>query len=109
MRWLVDAQLPPALARWLSSQGQAAEHVADVGFLQASDERIWTYAGHNHVTLITKDEDFPTLLRLRPNGAAVVWVRLGNTTRAQLLGAFERALPEILRALEQGERLIELV
>jgi uncharacterized protein (DUF433 family) len=29
MRFLVDAQLPPALARWRASQGHVAEHVAD--------------------------------------------------------------------------------
>ncbi len=29
MRFLVDAQLPPALARWLAANGHAAEHVAD--------------------------------------------------------------------------------
>jgi predicted nuclease of predicted toxin-antitoxin system len=28
MLFLVDAQLPPSLARWIASQGQKAEHVA---------------------------------------------------------------------------------
>jgi predicted nuclease of predicted toxin-antitoxin system len=31
MRFLVDAQLPPALARWLAEKGHDARHVADVG------------------------------------------------------------------------------
>lgn len=31
MRFLVDAQLPPALARWLAAQGHEAEHVGDIG------------------------------------------------------------------------------
>ena len=29
MRFIIDAQLPPALARWLSERGHDAEHVAD--------------------------------------------------------------------------------
>ena len=29
MRFIVDAQLPPALARWLTVKGPQAEHVAD--------------------------------------------------------------------------------
>jgi predicted nuclease of predicted toxin-antitoxin system len=29
MRFLVDAQLPPALARWLAANGHTVEHVAD--------------------------------------------------------------------------------
>jgi predicted nuclease of predicted toxin-antitoxin system len=40
MRFLVDAQLPPALARWIESQGQVAQHVADLGLADASDRSI---------------------------------------------------------------------
>jgi predicted nuclease of predicted toxin-antitoxin system len=40
MRFLVDAQLPPALARWLSEQGHEAEHLLDIDSLQASDREI---------------------------------------------------------------------
>ena len=29
MRFVIDAQLPPALARWLAAQGHEAEHVGD--------------------------------------------------------------------------------
>jgi predicted nuclease of predicted toxin-antitoxin system len=31
MRFLVDAQLPPALAQWLASHGHDAMHVTDLG------------------------------------------------------------------------------
>jgi predicted nuclease of predicted toxin-antitoxin system len=37
MRFLVDAQLPPALARWLAGKGHEAEHVADRQMEAASD------------------------------------------------------------------------
>lgn len=40
MRFLVDAQLPPALARWLTAKGYEAEHVADVGMASSSDIEI---------------------------------------------------------------------
>ena len=32
MRLLVDAQPPPALARWLTAQGHDAQHVFDESF-----------------------------------------------------------------------------
>lgn len=35
MRFLVDAQLPPALARWIAAQGHEARHVADLGMAGA--------------------------------------------------------------------------
>lgn len=40
MKFLVDAQLPPALARWLVVQGFRAEHVMDIEMDAASDEAI---------------------------------------------------------------------
>ncbi len=109
MRLLVDAQLPPALARWLEQQGHVAEHVVDVGMMDATDRAIWTRAGATSAVLITKDEDFVTLLSARPNGASVVWVRVGNTSRRALLDWFARWWPEIERILESGERLVEVV
>lgn len=40
MRFLVDAQLPPALARWLVERSHEAEHVFDLGMIKASDPKI---------------------------------------------------------------------
>jgi predicted nuclease of predicted toxin-antitoxin system len=108
MRFLVDAQLPPALARWLSDQGHQAEHVFDLGFVQASDREIWMRAVATRATIITKDQDFVVLRSLDPDGAAVVWVRIGNTTRRRLLALFAQALPPIERALASGETLVEV-
>ena len=108
MRFLVDAQLPPALARWLSDQGHEAEHVVDLGFERASDSEIWTRAATIHATLVTKDQDFVVLQSLHPNGPAVVWVRIGNTTRRRLLALLAHALPHVERALAAGERLVEI-
>ncbi|WP_231362877.1 DUF5615 family PIN-like protein [Thioalkalivibrio sp. ALJT] len=53
MRFLVDAQLPPALARWLVDQGVEAEHVADVGMLEASDREIWAEALRTRAVIVT--------------------------------------------------------
>jgi hypothetical protein len=39
MRFLVDALLSPALARWLTAAGLPSEHVADLGLDAASDPR----------------------------------------------------------------------
>jgi len=58
MRFLVDAQLPPALARWLSGQGYVAEHVLDLAMATSSDRDIWAYAMACGATIITKDQDF---------------------------------------------------
>jgi predicted nuclease of predicted toxin-antitoxin system len=40
MRFLIDAQLPPALVRWLTEQGHYAEHVVDATAFIATDKSL---------------------------------------------------------------------
>ncbi len=108
MRFLVDAQLPPALARWIESQDQTAEHVAGLQMADTSDQVIWQHARDNRAVIISKDADFVTLATLDDDGPPVVWIRLGNTRRQALLDWFNPLFPEIVAALEQGEKLIEI-
>jgi predicted nuclease of predicted toxin-antitoxin system len=58
LRFLVDAQLPPALARRIESLGHAAEHVADRGLAKAPDNQIRACAGETGAVIVTNDEDF---------------------------------------------------
>ncbi len=108
MRFLIDAQLPPALARWIESQGYSAEHVADIALAEASDTAIWDYAKRHGAVIVTKDEDFAVRRTLNTSGPAVVWIRLGNTTKSQLLQWFEPIFGRIIESLQRGEPLIEV-
>ena len=48
MKFLVDNQLSPALARFIQDElGELAMHVADVGLQDASDDVVWQYATAN--------------------------------------------------------------
>lgn len=58
MKFLVDAQLPPALAGWRNEAGHEAGHVEDVGLREAEDGAIWTHALKTGTIIVTKDEDF---------------------------------------------------
>lgn len=109
MRFLVDAQLPPALARHLISIGHEAEHVGDVGLLGASDERIWERANAIGAVLVTKDEDFVTMRALSKHGGpAVIWVRIGNTAKRVLIARFDVAFANIVEALKRGETVVQV-
>jgi len=57
MKFLIDAQLPPALCRWLETRGHVAEHVASIGLLAASDRDIAAHGEAAGWFLVTKDED----------------------------------------------------
>ena len=108
MRFLVDAQLPPALARALTAAGHIAEHVTDIGPGDASDSDLWRTAVDNAAILVTKDADFVDLSALEDHGPFVVWVRFGNTRRAELIARFMPCLDAIAESVEAGDRLVEL-
>ena len=109
MRFLVDAQLPPALARWLAAHGHEAEHVLDRHMETATNSAIWDFACLNDTVIVTKDEDFTQGKILAPASPVVVWIRLPNTRRRELLAWFETVLLDMVSAIERGETLVELV
>lgn len=108
MRFVVDAQLPPALSRWLEEQGHIAEHVYDLDMARADDRVIWELARSAGAAIVTKDEDFAARRSLAADGPPIVWVRCGNTNRRELLTWFRFRLPAIVDALARGESIIEI-
>jgi hypothetical protein len=58
MRFLVDAQLPPALVGWLVARGHEAEHVGDRQLQTASDAAIWDYALATSAVIVTQGRGF---------------------------------------------------
>lgn len=80
MIFLVDAQLPPALANWLAQQGHTAQHVDDLGLRKADDVVIWNWASSSGAIIVTKDEDFAERTARTESGPVIVWLRKGNAT-----------------------------
>jgi predicted nuclease of predicted toxin-antitoxin system len=109
IRFLVDAQLPPGLARRLTARGYPAEHVNRVHLGVASDRDVWRYAARTAATLVTKDEDFAALAGQGPVGPQVVLIRIGNISNDALWRAIEPQLDQIIQALNAGERIVEVL
>ena len=108
MRFLIDAQLPPALALLLNDRAHVAEHVNDVGLGESPDHDLWRYALEQGAVIVTKDEDFANMAALGGDAPTVVWIRVGNTRRAVLLAWFEPLIEQVISLVEAGDRLIEL-
>lgn len=107
MKFLVDNQLPAALARWLSTNGLEAAHVLDLKLNDSDDEQIWAHAAAHGMVVISKDDYFQNRATHRGT-VQVVWVRLGNCRNKALLARFENQLPAVISALERGTSVIEL-
>ena len=107
MHFLIDAQLPPGLARWLTAQGYPSEHVNDLGLGAAPDGEIEAKARELRAMVWSKDSGFADRARQSP-GLQVVWLRIGNTTNASLRERLAPLLMTIAAALEDGESVIEI-
>ena len=106
MNFLVDAQLPPGLCRWLEARGHRAAHVTGRGGALA-DEEIAVWAETESLILVSKDEDFLTI-RL-PDRFAFLWLRCGNATNRALAEWLDARWSRVEELLDGGERVIELV
>jgi predicted nuclease of predicted toxin-antitoxin system len=106
VRFLIDAQLPPALAVWLEARGHRADHVVDLGLGSADDHAIAAAAAAFGAVLISKDEDFVAGASL--GRGKLVWLRCGNVTNAALDAWLAERWPKVESLLGQDETLIEL-
>jgi predicted nuclease of predicted toxin-antitoxin system len=107
MKFLIDAQLPPALANWLIEAGHEAVALPEIGLRDATDVEICSYAVANGYIVITKDEDFAALVHLRP-GPKILWLRIGNAVNRVLLATFNAKWPEIVVHLESDSPVVVL-
>jgi predicted nuclease of predicted toxin-antitoxin system len=105
----IDAQLSPALARWISDTfGVAAHAVRDLGLREAKDLVIFHAARDAGAVIMSKDSDFVLLLERFGPPPQILWVTCGNTSNARLRDVLLKTFPEVRTRLEQGEPLVEI-
>jgi predicted nuclease of predicted toxin-antitoxin system len=108
MLW-IDAQLSPALARWLAETfGLQAYAVRDLGLRDAKDTEIFQAARRAGAIVMTKDSDFAVLLERFGPPPQILWITCGNTSNAHLAKILATSLPQALRLLDRGERMVEI-
>ena len=109
MKVWVDAQLSPAMARYLKDElGTDASALRDIGLRDAEDGEIFQAARTASAVVMTKDSDFVSLLERFGPPPQVVWVRCGNTSNANLRAVLLKTWAEAVRHLEAGEALVEI-
>ena len=98
---LIDTNLSPDWADWLTSQGWPAVHWSTVGDPKATDETLMAWAHGHQQVVFTHDLDFDTLLALtNADGPSVIQLRAQDVF-AEHLGKF------LLAALTQHAELLE--
>lgn len=106
--WL-DAQLPPALASWMTSTFSVEAHsLRDLSLRDAKDGEIFAAARQAGATLISKDSDFVDLVQRLGPPPQLLWVTCGNVSNDHLRRLFVSAFPKALAMLEAGEPIVEV-
>jgi predicted nuclease of predicted toxin-antitoxin system len=108
VRFLIDTNLPAALADWIAGKGHVCDHVLRIGMAQAKDVALWRRTEETGETIVSKDEDFADLVRRTATGPSVLWLRTGNGTTRDLLALLDPLWSRIEARLASGERLIEV-
>jgi len=104
VKFIIDAQLPPALADWLVKLGSDAQHVEELGLREADYAEIRDFAHQLGAAVITKDRDFSP----PGSGIFIVWVRIGNSSNRVLFQKIEAVWPSVLEHFASGVEVVEI-
>ena len=96
------------MAVWIADKGQPASAVRDQGLRNYDDGSIENFSTASDWVVVTKDEDIVERALGRKDGARAVWLRIGNSTNRAPFAWLESLWPEVIRQLEQGQRVIEV-
>lgn len=96
------------MAVWIADKGQPSSAVRGQGLRNYDDGSIENFPTASDWVVVTKDEDMVERALGRKDSARVVWLRIGNSTNQALFAWLEPLWPEVVRQLEQGQRIIEV-
>jgi len=85
MKLLFDENLSPKLPWLLATLFPGSAHVRECGLLGQPDEDVWEYARGNGFAIVSKDSDFHQRSLLYGHPPKLVWLRIGNCTRQQII------------------------
>ena len=106
----IDAQLSPALAKWISENFANIEATAvrELGLRDAEDRVIYFAARNANATVMTKDSDFLELQKRLGAPPKIIWITCGNTSNARLREILVTSLQQAIEILESAETLVEI-
>ncbi len=102
-RLLIDENLPFSIGARIGVDYIHASQIAE----QASDSLLWQHARENDWVVLTRDTDFFDRLMRHGPPPKVIWIRLGNIRKNDLLDILEERWPIIERRIHSYD-LVEM-
>lgn len=99
MKLLLDENLSRRLPPFLQLLYPGTSQVVLEGLERADDAEIWAFAKEYEFTIVTKDSDFHELSLLNGSPPKVIWLRCGNSSKANLIRLLTQRHAEIATSL----------
>jgi predicted nuclease of predicted toxin-antitoxin system len=85
VKLLLDENLSRRIVPFLQGTFPGSSQVVLEGLERAEDGEVWQFARDHGFVIVTKDSDFHELSLLRGAPPKVVWLRAGNSSKAEVV------------------------
>ena len=85
MKLLLDENLSRRIVPFIQDKYPGSTQVALIGLEQADDKTIRQYAIENDFVMTTKDADFYEMDMLYGQPPKVIWLKIGNLSKAETI------------------------
>ena len=85
MKLLLDENLSRRLVPFLQAEYPGTSQVVLEGLERASDLDVWRHAKENDFVIVTKDSDFYELSLLHGIPPKLIWLQVGNVSKASVM------------------------
>lgn len=110
MKLLLDENLSRRLVPFLQDAYPGSSQVVLLGLERADDIRIWDYAAAQGYVLVSQDADFQERSALLGAPPKLIWLRLGNLSKAAVLQVLLAQRERIAQSLlVDGKDCVELL
>jgi predicted nuclease of predicted toxin-antitoxin system len=107
MKFLLDAQLPPSLKELFIENGYDCIHTLDLELGNNTPDRVINQLSVTDKRIvITKDNDFFDSFIVKNEPYKLILVKLGNTSKAELLQIFRNRLDEIIEQIRKESMVV---
>ena len=107
MKFLIDAQLPLSLCQLFISKGHDCLHTLNLPLQNDTlDKTINSISVNEQRILITKDGDFLDSFMVKHEPYKLILVKLGNTSKNELLQFFFTKFDEIIEKIKAEDMIL---
>lgn len=109
MKLLLDENLSRRAVPFLQDTFPGSAQVVLLGMENADDRAIWNFAKDNDFVIVTKDSDFFEMASVYGQPPQIVWLKIGNQSKAATINALIANQQNIEQVLVvEGKACIEI-